>query len=114
MGPREVLETFVTLARWGNVLSKLGRKYDMSRAKQLFAEDVLEEAALQVHCRRWDTTLVDGGRGAGSHAGRFHQQQSEVAFVRACTTCSALQVASSVSTMGIVGSLIYSRSLNRL
>jgi len=53
MGPREVLETFVTLARWGNVLSKLGRKYDMSRAKQLFAEDVLEEAALQ------DPTLVD-------------------------------------------------------
>jgi hypothetical protein len=48
MSEREVLETFVTAGRWANVISKLGRKYDMARAKHLFAEDVLEEAALQV------------------------------------------------------------------
>ncbi len=48
MGPREtILELYVTKARWANVVSKLGRKYDVGRAKHLFAEDVLDEAALQ-------------------------------------------------------------------
>lgn len=45
--PRERLNGYVTAARWGNVVSKLGKRFDESKARRLFAQDVLEEASLQ-------------------------------------------------------------------
>lgn len=45
--PKAQLEAYATTARWANVISKLGKRYNVDRARQLFAEDILEEAAIQ-------------------------------------------------------------------